>query len=240
MRKRSLICLGTAVAAAAATLVGTAPAFAAGSTDVLSYGGADPNGTNVALTDTLHGALVPGTSTVFKFTTSAGSATITCTASTETAKATANPAKPGTAKLSLSVLTFSDGGTSPCTITGVTGVNSVVSIKLKSAASAIVTDGTTKHFTITHLNQVVTLNTLLGNITCDYGTTTVVKTIRGTVTNPNASGTGGSIKFTNATVGLISGSSLCGSTGSTGTFNADFGSITDGSGTGTNRAVYDN
>jgi hypothetical protein len=239
MTRRKLALLGTAAAAVAAVVVSTSPAFAA-SSDVLSYGAVNTGGTNVATTDTLSGSLASGTSNTFKFTSNGTSVTITCTASTLTAKATANPTAPGTATVSISTLTFNDGATQ-CTLTGLSGVT-VVSAVLKTGttATASVTDGASPKFTITSLNEAVTLHSGVGNIVCDYGTNTAVTSIVGTVTNPNAAGTGGTITFASDPVALVTGSSFCGASGSTGTFSATFGGITDTSGTGTNKAVYVN
>ncbi|HEX4787365.1 MAG TPA: hypothetical protein VH372_02800 [Actinospica sp.] len=239
MSRRKLAYLGTAAAAAVAVVLSTSPAFAS-SGDVLSYGAVNPGGTNVATTDALTGSLAAGTTNTFKFTSNGTSVTITCTAATLNAKASTNPAAPGTATVSISTLTFNDGATQ-CTLTGLSGVT-VVSAVLKSGttATASVTDGTTDNFTITSLNEAVTLHTGVGNIICDYGTNSSVTSILGVVTNPNSSGTGGTIAFSSDPVALISGSSFCGASGSTGTFTATFGGITDTSGTGTNTAVYVN
>jgi hypothetical protein len=241
MSRRKLAYLGIAAAAAVAVVVSTSPAFAAGSTDVLSYGGLNPNGTNVGPTDALTGALATGTSNTFTFTANGNTVVITCTAAALKATAPTNPAAPGTAKVSISELTFNDGAT-PCTLTGLSGVT-VVSANLKTSttAAANVTDGSPLEFTITSLNEAVTLHTGAGNVICDYGTnTTTVTSIVGVVTNPNSAGANGTIKFSADKVALITGSSYCGASGSTGLFSATFGSILDTSGTGTNLAVYDN
>lgn len=240
MSRRKLAYLGTAAAAATALVVSTAPAFAAGSSDVLSYGATNSGGTNVSTSDSLTGALASGTTNTFVFTANGNTVTITCDQATLAAKATSNPTAPGTAAVSISQLTFSDGST-PCTLTGLSGVT-VVSATLKSGTSAAVsvTDGTTEYFTLTSLNEAVTLHTALGNVVCDYGTTSTVTSINGTITNPDSSGAGGSIAFAADPVGLVSGSSYCGASGSTGTFSATFSGVTDSSGTGGNLAVYVN
>jgi hypothetical protein len=239
MSRRKLAYLGTAAAAAAALLVSTSPAFAA-SNAVLTYAAVNTGGVNVATSDNLTGSLLAGTTNTFVFTSGSSTVTITCTQATLTAKATSNPTAPGTANVSITALTFSDGST-PCTLTGIPGVT-VVSAVLKAGttATASVTDGTTKLFTITSLNEAVTLHSSLGNLVCNYGTSTAVPSIQGTVTNPNAAGTGGSIAFGNDNVALVAGSSLCGASGSIGKFTATFGGITDTSGTGSNLSVYVN
>lgn len=240
MSRRKLAYLGTAAAAAAAIVVSTSPAFASGSTEVLSYGGLNPGGTNVATSDSLSGSLQSGTTNTFVFTANGSTVTITCTQASLAAKASSNPTAPGTAGVNISALTFSDGST-PCTLTGLSGIT-VVSAVLKTGttATATVTDGSTKLFTITSLNEAVTLHSSLGNLVCNYGTSTAVPSIQGTVTNPNSSGAGGSIAFSNDNVALISGSSLCGASGSIGKFTATFSGITDTSGSGSNLAVYVN
>lgn len=240
MSRRKLAYLGTAAVAAAAVIASTSPAFASGSNEVLSYGGLNSTGTNVSTSDNLTGALASGTTNTFKFTANGNAVTITCSVATLAAKATSNPTAPGTAAVSLSALSFSDG-TTPCTITGLTGVT-VVSATLKTGTTGTVavTDGTTKDFTITSLNEAVTLHTALGNVICDYGTTSTVTSIQGVITNPNSSGAGGTIVFGSDPVGLISGSSFCGAAGSTGSFSATFAGVSDSSGTGSNLAVYVN
>lgn len=239
MSRRRLAYLGTAAAAAVAVVVSTSPAFAAGSNEVLSYGAANPTGTNVGPTDALTGALAAGTSNTFKFTANGNTVVITCTNAVLNATAPTNPVAPGTAVVSISKLTFNDGST-PCTLTGLSGVT-VVSANLKTSttASASVTDGSTLGFTITSLNEAVTLHTGAGNVICDYGTNSVVTSIAGTVTNPSGS-SAGTIAFSNDAVALITGSSYCGAAGSQGTFNATFGGITDSSGTGSNLDVFVN
>jgi hypothetical protein len=240
MSRRKLAYLGTAALAAAAVIASTSPAFAA-SSDVLSYGALNSGGTNVSTSDNLTGSLAAGTTNTFKFTANGNAVTITCSVATLAAKATGNPAAPGTAAVSLSALSFSDGASTPCSITGLSGVT-VVSATLKSGTTGTVsvTDGTTKDFTITSLNEAVTLHTALGNVICDYGTTSTVTSIQGVITNPNSGGTGGTIVFSSDPVGLISGSSFCGAAGSTGSFSATFAGVTDSSGTGSNLAVYVN
>jgi hypothetical protein len=133
----------------------------------------------------------------------------------------------------LSTLTFTG-----CTLTGLSGVT-VKSVSLEAAATAEVTDSPDQ-FVITALNEAVKLAIPLGSLTCDYGTGTGVSSITGAITNPNSSGTGGSIAFASAPVAYISGGSVCGSTANPGSFTATFTSVSDSSGTGSNTAVYVN
>ena len=233
MSKRTLVLLGAASAAAlTASLTASAPAFASGSTEVLSWGGANPDGTNVATTDSLTGSLESG-SGVFTFDSNGTTVTITCTAASIVANATSNPTASGTAVLSLTTLTFTG-----CTESGLSGVT-VQSIQLSTAATADVTDSP-DDFVITSLNEAVKLAIPLGTLTCDYGTGTGVSSITGTITNPDSSGADGSIAFSDDPVAYISGGTECGSTSNPGSFTATFTSVSDTSGSGSNIAVYDN
>lgn len=233
MTKRTYTLLGTACAAAlTAALTSSAPAFASGGSEVLTWGGAGSSGTNVANTDSLTGTLESG-SGVFTFDSNGTTVTITCTAASITANTTGNPTAPGTAALSLTVLTFTG-----CTLSGLSGVT-VQSVKLSTTATASITDSP-DHFVISSLNEAVKLSIPLGTLTCDYGTGTGVSSITGTITNPNSSGSGGSIAFSSAPVAYISGGSECGTTSNPGSFTATFTSVSDSSGTGGNTAVYDN
>jgi hypothetical protein len=237
MSKRSLAVLGVAAVSAAAVVLSTSPAFAS-SSDVLSYGAVNTGGTNVANADSLTGALAASTTSTFKFTSGGKSVTITCSAASMIANTTSNPTAPGTADLDITTLTFSDGA-SQCTIAGISGVT-VSSIKINGTATATVTDGATPALNITALDERVALNNGLGLVNCDYGNTATEAAIVGDIVNPNSGGTGGSITFTSQTVHLLSGLSVCGASGSTGTFNAKFSGIVDSSGHGSNLAVYDN
>jgi hypothetical protein len=232
MSKRTLAFVGPASAAALATALSTAPAFASGSSDVLSWGGANPDGTNVANTDSLTGSLDSG-SGVFTFDSNGTTVTISCTAASIVANTTSNPAAPGTADLDLTTLSFTG-----CTLTGLSGVT-VESIALKATASVEITDSP-DDFVITSLNEAVKLRIPLGTLTCDYGTGTGVSSITGAITNPDSTGAGGSIAFDDAPVAYITGGSECGSTANPGSFTATFASVTDSNGTGSNTAVYDN
>jgi hypothetical protein len=232
MRKRTLTLVGAASAAALAAALSASPALASGSDEVLSWGGANPDGTNVATTDSLTGSLETG-SGVFTFDSNGTTVTITCSAASIVAAATSNPEAPGTADLGLSTLTFTG-----CTLSGLSGVT-VKSVQLEAAATAEVTDSPDA-FVITSLNEAVKLSIPLGTLTCDYGTGTGVSSITGAITNPDSGGTGGSIAFSDAPVAYISGGSVCGSSSNPGSFTADFTAVSDSSGTGGNTAVYVN
>ena len=232
MSKRTLAFVGAASVAALATALSTAPAFASGSSDVLSWGGANPDGTNVANSDSLTGSLDSG-SGVFTFDSNGTTVTISCTAASIVANTTDNPAAPGTADLDLTTLTFTG-----CTLTGLSGVT-VQSISLKATASVEITDSP-DDFVITSLNEAVKLRIPLGTLTCDYGTGTGVSSITGAITNPDSTGADGTIAFDDAPVAYITGGSECGSTANPGSFTATFASVSDSNGTGSNTAVYDN
>ncbi len=222
-RRAAALAAVTAAAALTATtaLLSAPAAFAAGSDDILSAGAANPNGTNVSNTDTVDGSIQSGTTPTFKFTANGNSVTITCTEVTIVIKVTSNPPPPGTATFVIEELTFSG-----CTVTGESGV-SVSSITLKSGTTGTgtITDGTPPVIVITSINEAVTLKTALGNVVCDYGTTSTVASIRGTFTNPSPAGTGGSVVFANDPIGLISGSSYCGASGSAGSFSMKLGGL---------------
>jgi hypothetical protein len=215
-RAAALSAVTAAVALTATTaLLPTSAAFAAGSDDILSYGAPDPNGTNVSNTDSVDGSLESGTTATFKFTANGNPVVITCTEVTIVIKVTSNPPPPGTATFVIEELIF--GG---CTVTGESGV-SVAGITLKSGTTATgtITDSTPPTIDITNINEAVTLKTALGNVICDYGTTSAVTAIRGTLTNPSPAGADGSVVFSDDPIGLISGSSYCGAAGSTGSFS---------------------
>ena len=232
MHKRTLALVGAASAAALATALSVSPALAAGSDTVLSWGAANPDGTDVATTDSLTGSLDSG-SGVFTFDSNGTTVTISCSAASIVADATSNPEAPGTADLTLSTLSFTG-----CTLTGLSGVT-VKSITLETAASAEVTDSP-DDFVITSLNEAVKLAIPLGTLTCDYGTGTGASSITGAITNPDSTGAGGSIAFDDAPVAYLSGGSVCGSSSNPGGFTADFTAVSDSSGTGGNTAVYVN
>ncbi len=227
MSKRSLAALGVIGVSTAAVVLSTSPAFAT-SSDVLSAGAANTAGTNVATTDTLSGSLASGTTNSFSFTSGGKTVTIVCSAASMAAKATSNPTSPGTAGLSISTLTFTS-----CTISGLSGVT-VSSVQLNGAATANVTSSP-KDFNVTALDERVALNNGLGLVYCDYGNTATESAIVGTILNP---GSGGTITFSNQTVHLLSGTSVCGASGSTGVFNMTLSSIVDT--TQSSKLVYDN
>jgi hypothetical protein len=226
MSQRRLAALGVVAVSATAVVLSTSPAFAS-SGDVLSVGAANPSGSNVAVGDTLTGSLASGTTNSFSFTSGGKTVTIVCTAASMSATDSSNPAAPGTADLSIGTLTFTS-----CTISGISGVT-VSSVQLNGAASANVTSSPAD-FNVTALDERVALNNGLGVVNCDYGTSTAHSPIVGVISNPPT----GTIAFTNQTVWLLSGTSVCGAPGSTGLFNMTLGNVVDA--TQSNGSLYAN
>lgn len=207
---RKLAYLGaTSAIALTAGLAAAAPAGAATS-DVLTYGSV--GGTNVPSGAALSAPLTaPGV-----FTTSLGN--ISCPTGSFTSSVTSNPTVPGPAVLSVTGLTFTAAS---CT-DGIKGTTKVVSVGLAAPATASVSS-TTSTLTLTSLNVKVVLATLLGNLTCNYGTAGTVTSVVGALSN-----TGNTLTFTNAPVNLVTGSAACPSSG---TFSATFSPITGPGGT---------
>jgi hypothetical protein len=207
MRIRKLTYLAAAAAVAlTAAVAASAPASAATS-DVLTV--SSVGGANVNVGDVLTAPLSsPGV-----FTVTGGS--ISCPTGSFTASVTGNPAAgTGNATESVTGLTFT---ASTCTDT-IPGTSGVSSVGLASPATGTVSD-TAGTLTLTSLNVKVVLKTLLGTLTCNYGTSGSVTVVVGTLSN-----TGNKLVFVSATVNLITGSSLCPSTGK---FSATFSPITD-------------
>ena len=233
MRISKLISLAaaTALALGGAILVAS-PANAATGCE-LNYGSLGSNcvaAGNGTSGDNLAAGL-SSTNSTFSFKESGGAAvTITCTKASFVAQATVNPAEDAAeAAEQVNTLTFS-----ACTI-NVAGV-SVSSVNLKPATvgSATVADDGAGNplLNVTQLNEQVTLHTGLGNVICDYGVGGTVTQVQGGITNPDSTGSGGSIAFNNDPVAYLSGPSFCGASGSTGSFNATFGTVADTSQTG--------
>jgi hypothetical protein len=232
MLKNRLISLAAAAAlAVGGAIMAAAPASAATGCE-LNYGslsgncvtaGSGTSGDNLS-------AGLASTNSTFSFKESSGAAvTITCTNASFVAQSTSNPAD-GVAEAAEQVNTLSF---STCTI-NVAGV-SVSSVNLKPTtvgAATVADDGTSDLLNVTQLNEQVTLHTGLGNVICDYGVGGSVSQVQGVITNPDANGAGGSIAFNNDPVAYLSGPSFCGASGSTGSFNATFGTVTDTSQTG--------
>ncbi len=195
-----------AMGAAAAIVVMTPMAASAATTDVLTITKA--GGTNVAVGAKLSASLKSGTDVTFY---SPGTTEgIVCTKSSFTEKVTTNPAKPGTADVSLTAQTFS-GCTS--NVSGVTSVESVTAEKLPYKGT--VSDAKGLPVTVAAPTATVDLDTEVGAISCTY----TAKTIKGAASN-----TGQKITFKNQALTFSSGSSLCPTSGD---FSATYGPVKD-------------
>jgi hypothetical protein len=196
----------TAIAAAAAIVVMTPLAASAATIDVLTV--SKVGGTNVAVGATLKAGLESGTDATFF---SPGTTTgITCTKSSFTQKVTKNPAKPGTADVSITAQTFSG-----CT-SNVTGVDSVKSVTAESLPyKGTVSDATGHPVTVADVSATVALTTEVGAISCTYTATEV----KGSATN-----TGNKVIFKNQKLTFKSGSDLCPTSGD---FSASYGPVKD-------------
>jgi hypothetical protein len=207
-------------AAAAATLLTVLPAVPASAStiDVLTTGAV--GGTNVNVGAILKASLAVGTLADF-FQSTTSTTGVKCAKSSVSAKVTANPVKPGTAKESLASQSFSS-----CT-SNVSGVTSVKSVTLgnlpynvtvaDSSGFPVKVSGTSS---AKPLMTTIVLNTVVGTITCVYTAASV---------SGQASNTGNAISFSKQKFTKSSGSSLCFSAGF---FTAKYGPVTDSSVTG--------
>jgi hypothetical protein len=221
MRKYWYAPLTVLAAAMAFVMMASASASA---TAVLTLGSA--GGPDVSVGDTLTGSLK--SSTTANFTSTPGGATgVFCSSSTFTGTVTSNPPAGGTASGTLDTQSFSS-----CTdtITGVTGVNSVVVNNLSYVLSV---NGTTKVVTLSPgtagpIKTTIKLNTVFGLITCVYQA-------HNTSLTGSASNTDNSINFTDQQFDKISGPSSCFANGF---FTATYAPILDQ--TQGNQAVFVN
>jgi hypothetical protein len=208
---RKYLYLAGAAATAAVMVMTAAPALAA--VDVLTIN--KVGGANVHVGDILKASLVTNTSANF-FKSSTGTTGIKCAKSSFTAKVTANPGKPGTAKESVTSQTFGS-----CT-SNVTGVTSVQSVKVGNLPyNSTISDSTGFPVTVKEtsstkpLKTTLVLNTLLGTVTCVY----TASSIKG-----KASNTGNTVGFTNQKFTLSSGPTSCFGSGF---FTAKYGPVRD-------------
>jgi len=208
--RKYLYLAGAAITALVLAMT-AAPALAA--TDVLTI--SKVGGSNVHVGDILKASVVTNTSANF-FQSATSTTGIKCTKSSFTAKVTANPGKPGTAKESVTSQTFSS-----CTsnVSGVTGVQSVKVGNLPYNSTISDSTGfpvTVKQTSSTKpLKTTLVLNTLLGTVTCVYK----AASIKGTASN-----TGNTVSFTNQKFTLSSGPSSCFGSGF---FTAKYGPVKD-------------
>jgi hypothetical protein len=185
-----------AIGAAAAIVIMTPMVASAATTDVLTI--TKVGGTNVAAGAKLSASLKSGTKAVFSDGT-AGS--VSCAKSTVSETVTKNPAKPGTATLSVTGITLSS-----CTakISGITvTVKSVTDYKPPFATT--VSDAKGFPVTVTKPGFVVVASADGITATCTFQ----AASIKGAASN-----TGSSVSFTNQAFKLVPGSnSLCPSGG---------------------------
>jgi hypothetical protein len=211
---RRYLLLAAAASMTPLLVLAAVPAHAA-TIDVLTTG--KVGGANVAKGAVLKASLASGSTAGF-FSSSTSKTGIKCSKSSFSSKVTANPAKPGTAKESLTSQTFSK-----CT-SNITGVDSVKSVTLSNlpynvtvsdAKGAPVKVSGTK--STKPLKTTVVLNTVLGSITCVYQ----AKSISGSASNTGNTNSFAKQKFTKS-----SGNSACLSSGF---FTAKYGPVTDSS-----------
>jgi hypothetical protein len=187
--------LAVAPAAAALAILANGPAYAAN--NVITLGSA--GGTAAAVGDVVNATLASGTTANF-FSTATGSTGARCSTSQFAARINSNPAAPGTATEALTTQTFTN-----CTanIFGVSRVNGVVvnnlgyNTSVSSSGAVVVSGGTAGPIQTT-----VSLQTILGAITCVY------RTVSGSITG-TASNADNSIAFVNQQFTKTSGPNLC-------------------------------
>ena len=208
---RTYLYLAGAAVTALVMVMTAAPASAA--VDVLTI--SRVGGSNVHVGDILKASLVTNTSAGF-FQSATSTTGIKCAKSTFSAKVTANPGKPGTAKESVTSQTFSS-----CT-SNVSGVTSVQSVKVGNLPyNSTISDSTgfpvkVKETSSTKpLKTTIVLSTILGTVTCVY----TAASISGASSN-----TGNTVSFTNQKFTKSSGPASCFSSGF---FTAKYGPVKD-------------
>jgi hypothetical protein len=193
---RRLILAAFGAAAAIVVVMPMAASAATAKTDVLTV--TKVGGTNVAVGAKLGASLKSGTKAVFSEGTEGS---VSCAKSTVAETVTANPAKPGSATLSITGQTFSS-----CTaaISGVTvTVKSVT--PYKPPFKTTVSDAKGLPVVVTKPGTVIVVSALGETITCTYQ----AASIKGAANN-----TGSSVTFTDQAFKVVTGSnSLCPSTG---------------------------
>ncbi|GAB2690705.1 Tat pathway signal sequence domain protein [Kitasatospora kifunensis] len=221
---RKTLYLGAALAAAGLALLPALPASADG--NVLTYGSA--GGSAVAAGDVLTASLPSGGAANFYSDTTGGTG-VSCASSSFSATVVSNPAAPGTAVETLNSQTFSN-----CSALNIPGVQDVNSISVDNLGyTNNVGDSSGNPVTLAPnsgpIQTTIVLDTLLGQVTCQYQATPT--SLSGTTSNANQS-----ISFTNQHFTLSSGASLCFSDGY---FTAAYGPVQDTSQAGS-PAVYTN
>lgn len=188
---------------AAGTLLAAVPMPASAAThSVLTNG--KVGGSNVKVGAILHANLI-GKATLIIPRTSAG---IRCSQAGVTDKVLRNPRKPGTAVESLIAQTFGKCSTN---IPGTKGVRSIKVLRLPYRTT--ISDSKGFPVTLFRPSTRVTLNTVVGALTCTYG----ALKLKG-----NASNKGQTISFKNQRFTRTSGSAACPKAGN---FSATFGPV---------------
>ena len=203
---RRLVALAVSAAAAALLVALPSTAAFAATHDVLTTG--KVGGPNVKVGALLQGGLKSGTKATFLTSKSAG---ISCKSVSFTDKVTKNPAKPGMATEQLTAQTYKK-----CSVSGIAGATGVKSVVLNSLPyKTTISDSRGYPVIVYGTTATLTLNTVLGPLSCQY---------KATKTNGKASNTGQTISFSKQAFKLKAGSSACPATGS---FSATFGPVKD-------------
>src|SRR5262245_25476255 len=168
-------------------------------------------GPNVKKGAILKASLSTGAKAVFA--SSAGN--VTCKVSSFTVKVTNNPPKPGTATESLTRQTF---GKCSTTISGATSVKSAKLTKLPYKTT--ISDKAGFPVTVTGPRTTITLNTILGTLSCSY---------KAASAKGHANNSKQTITFTKQPFSKSSGPAACPSKGS---FSVSYGPVRDTSVTG--------
>ncbi len=136
---------------------------------------------------------------------------VSCKSASFTDKVTKNPPSPGFALEQLTAQAFSK-----CSVHGVSGAKGVKSIKVAGLPYRTTVSGKSGNpIVLFKARTTLTLNTILGSLTCTYAAATV----KGTASN-----TGQVNIFKDQTFALKSGSGACPKKGN---FSATFGPVTD-------------
>jgi hypothetical protein len=207
--RKYLYLAATVAASAAVVALPATSASAAGHVLTIKKTG----GTAVKVGAVLKASLVTGTSAVF----SLGTEKLTCKAAKFSAKVTANPVKPGTAKESLTAQSFSK-----CKVTGIAGVT-FKSLKVKNLPyKATVSDA--KGFPVKVTGQSKT-KPILVTVTVTFGGNDVVCSFKAASVSGHALNKGSKITFSKQKF-TKTGGALCPASAN---FTAAFGPVVDSS-----------
>ncbi len=205
MRKRILTAIAAVVALLAFLPMVTASAATRHAVLTINKVG----GPNVKVKAILQASVKSGTKVTF-FTPGTKNG-VSCKSASFTDTVTSNPLVPGLARENLNKQTFGK-----CTISGVPGATGVKSIAVQGLPYKTTVSSSGSHqIVLSKAKTKLTLNTILGPITCTYSAATV----KGTWSN-----TGQVNKFVNQTFTRSAGPALCPRKG---TFSATFGPVRD-------------